>query len=99
MQSICPLLLQKIYYSPFLQLTPNFCIVRKHMLRVAAKVQLYGTVFQITFKVLLCESKNREHFDLTLTFELCDDQSDERSKTASHKANNRYSLRFLSSCI
>ena len=44
---------------------------------------------------LLCESKNREHFDLTLTFQLCDDQSDKRSKTARHKSNYRYSLQFF----
>ena len=48
---------------------------------------------------LLCESKYCERFDLTLTFYLCDNQSDKRSKPASHKAYYRYSLRFFSSCI
>ena len=44
---------------------------------------------------LLCESKNRELFDLTLTFRLCDGRSDKRSKTASRKSNYRYSLWFF----
>ena len=45
-------------------------------------------IFISSLNFLLCESKNREHFELN-------DQSNKRSKAASDKLNYRYSLRFF----
>ena len=58
-------------------------------------------IYVFYFLFLQCESKNREHFDLTSTIQLCDDQSDKRSKLQATKhstitACGTFMLRLIS---